>query len=288
MRALLGIASLTLAGCAQLLGLEQTTFSPGDAIPDATSVCDGLPAACVATTGRSICGQLFGTGATADVPLRVTDPTGATCDAANIEGPCGVQVTALPMASFFDGVATGEVTGQIDDCGRFTVLDVDPAIPEVAVRFSDLALTLQPSATLVRNRVPTIGIDQDIAGYAVLLTTTQEWATQLGVSPDNTSSGYLVRYTAQGISLPNEAVAVDSGSALTNPAGTIPWAAYFGASAFGAIEVGAMVTSTSGTALAVLPAGPFSLEGFRQGRRCGIMGLRSVANTLIHVIEVDC
>jgi hypothetical protein len=284
----LGVAAaILLAGCAQLLGLEQTTFQPLDAPGDTSSVCDGAPA-CVGTSGRSICGQLFDTGANGDVPLRVASPTGAACNPSSLEGPCAVQITALPMMSFFDGIATGEVVGQVDDCGRFIVPDFDPAIAEVAVRFSDLAATLQPSATLVRNRPPDIGADVDVAGYVVPKTTTVDWATQLSVAPENTQTGYLVKYTAQGLALTGEAVAVDGGSPLANPIGTIPWAAYFNGAAFGTLDPAAVVTSQSGTAFAALPAGPFSLEGFRQGKRCTIAGLRSIANTLIHVVEVNC
>ena len=62
------------AGCASLLGLESTSFDQMDAPGDAPSVCDGAPL-CTVTTGRSVCGQLFGTGDTAGMPFRTATPT---------------------------------------------------------------------------------------------------------------------------------------------------------------------------------------------------------------------
>jgi len=282
-KALLGV--ILLAGCAQVLGLDNTTLGETDAATDAPSVCDGEPVACTSSTGRSLCGQVFATGG---APLRVATPTGEPCIPGNVDGPCGLQVAGLPAQALFDGVATGEVAGAIDDCGRFVVPDLDSAVIDVAVTFKALS-GFHPTARLVLNRPAEIGEDRGLAAFAVLQATTAEWATQLALSPDNTTSGFLVRYTSTNQTpVVGEAVAIDSGSPLTSPPGTIPWAAYFGAEPFGTLDPAATTTGASGTAFAAMPAGPFSLEGFRPGRRCKLENLRSVANLLIHIVEEGC
>jgi len=282
---------ILLSGCAQLLGLDNTKLDQLDAPVDASSVCDGDPSGCTASTGRSACGQIFGTGATAGLPLRVAAPTGGLCDATKPEGPCALAVAAVPVLSLFEGTSNGEVVGQIDDCGRFAVGDIDTSVIDVALRFSDVAGVYQPSATLVLARTPIAGeADRGIAAFAVLKTTTEEWATQLSLPIENTSTGYLVKYTStNGTPVTGEAVAIDSGSPLMSPPGTIPWAAYFAGDApFSTLDPTATVTAGGGTAFAAMPAGPFSLEGFRQGRRCKIENLRTVGNVLIHVVEEGC
>ena len=176
---------VVLAGCAQMLGLDNTKFQQLDGPIDTPSVCDGDGVLCAPTeAGRAVCGQLFGTGAAADSPLRVAAPTGELCAPGSTEGPCGLQVSALAVESLFDGSSTGEKMGQIDDCGRFAVVDLDPSLVDVAVKFSDGATTYQTTATLLLGRAGAAGqADRDIAGYGVLISTTMEWATQLGVTP---------------------------------------------------------------------------------------------------------
>lgn len=271
-------------GCAQLLGLDNTKLEQTDAAVDAPGVCDGEAAACTSSTGRSACGQFLLPGGQ---PLRVAEPTGAACDAANVEGPCALQVSAVPTQGLFDGAVDG-VPGVVDDCGRWAVPDIDVAQLDVAVRFSDVAGTYQPSARLIVQRDMAVGEDRGLEAFAVLKTKTEEWATQLSLTPDATATGYLVRYTTStGESLAGEAVAVDSGSPLANPPGTIPWAAYF-TGAFDVLDPAAMTTSESGTAFAGMPTGPFSLEGFRQGRRCKVENLKTVSNVLIQLVEEGC
>ena len=287
---LLAVACLTMVNCAQLLGLDNTKLEQTDAGTDASSVCDAVPESCAGTTGRSACGQVFGTGPDAGARFTVAAPTGAVCDGTSTEGPCALAVSGMPLQSLFDGNSTGEVIGQMDDCGRFVVNDIDSTATDVAIKLTDAGGLYQPTVTLKLARTAEVGQDTGIAAYAVLVTTTTEWATQLGIDPANTSTGYLVKYTSStGMALANEAVAVDSGSPLMSPPGTIPWAAYFtGAAEFGTLDPAATVTAESGTAFAGMPAGPFSLEGFRQGRRCKRENLRTVGNTLIHVLEDDC
>ncbi len=283
--ACLGGAFLLLSGCAQILGLDNTTFdAPAVDVP---SVCDGAPA-CISTNGRSVCGQLFGTGPTANLPLRVAAFTGAVCQGGNVEGPCGLTVAAYPKATYFDGSRTGKVAGQIDDCGRFAVGDIETSVADVAIELTGTGF--QPTATLLINRTTIAGEDRDIKLYAVASDTLTLWANQMSsTTPPDTTTGYLIDYTTIAGPLVGEAVALDMGSAFGNPPGTVPWAGYFATdSVFGNLDMTLMSTGNTGTAFAVLPPGTFSLEGFRTGKRCKVTGLQQVPNTLIHITEVDC
>ena len=285
----LAFALPLLAGCAQLLGLDDTKFDSGDGGIDAPSVCDGVPMACTATTNRTVCGQLFGVNDTANVPFRLTAPAGMPCLLGDTEGPCGLVVTGMPMQSFFDGSATGSVQGEIDDCGRFVVKDIDVAAADIAVVFNGTGF--EQTATVVIGRETTVGQDTGVRAYAVTDATVMAWSDQIapGMGVD-VSTGYLVEYHDRGgAPVANDKVAIDMGSAFANPPGTVPWAAYFSGSArFGAVDPTQPATGESGTALAVLPGGTFGLEGLRMGARCKSYTLQQVGNTLIHVVEVDC
>jgi hypothetical protein len=91
------------------------------------------------------------------------------------------------------------------------------------------------------------------------------------------------------MSLAGEAVAMNGGSSLANPPGTVPWAGYFaGHAMFATLDPQATATFETGTAVAVLGTGVFSLDGFRMGRRCRIPGLQQVMNTLTFVTATDC
>lgn len=283
----LAILLVATTGCAQLLGLEDTKIERNDAPTDAPSVCDGQPA-CTNTSGRSACGRLFGTGTEAGLPITVPEPTGAACGALATTGPCAFTVTAMPAAMYFAGASAGQVTGQMDDCGRFVVNDIDTAATDIAVFFSNQN-GFKNNATILLGRSPTPGVDDTLVAYALSDTTASGWSAQLSTATQvDTSAGYLVRYTRSGVPLADEQVAKDASNPLTNPAGTIPWAAYFGDPAFGALDLALTGTSANGTALAVLGSGTFSLEGFRPGRRCRVMGLQQIANTYIFVLPTDC
>jgi hypothetical protein len=287
MRALVALLSL-LAGCPQVLGLDNTTFEPQDGGVDAPSVCDGAPA-CTSSTGRSVCGQLFATGDAAGPPLRVANPTGAACVAGNTEGPCALAVGGMAMASLFDTTQTGRIEGVVDDCGRFVVADLDTTLADVAIVFT--GTDFHPTATLVLGRELAAGEDRDVTALAVTTATTAAWSMQLSPAdpPIETGTGYLVEYTRSDRPVLDTQVAKDNSSGLTNPAGTIPWAAYFGGGGpFGTLDPALTATGETGTALAVLGGGIFSLEGVRTGARCKIAGLQQVGNTLIHVIAVNC
>jgi hypothetical protein len=282
---------LSLTGCAQLLGLENTSFDQQDAAVDAPGICDGAPA-CTSSTQRSVCGQVFGTGANAGVPLRVAEPTGEKCAPSNTEGPCALAVTGSPMATYFDGTLIGQVSGQMDDCGRYVVGDLDRNAVDVAILFTDqnAVPVFNNTARLFLGRTPAAGIDRDVDALAVTLATTMDWANQMNAAAaPETTTGYLITYTLGAQTIPDIGVALDNSGAIPTATDTVPWAGYFtAANPFGTLDSAAPGTSANGTAFTVLPTGPFSLEGVRTGKRCKIANLKSVANTLIHVIEDGC
>lgn len=287
MRALALISLVGSAGCASILGLDDTSFTADATVgPEG---CAGAPQ-CTSSGGRSACGQLYGTGALGGQPLRAAEPTGALCATATADGPCAFSVSALPLADFFAGTGT-PVQGAIDDCGRFVVPDIASTATDIALSFAAPAGFAQ-SATLVLEREPTSGTDQGIEAYVVSDATVQTWATALttmGGVPD-VSSGYLVRYTASTtMPVTGEQVAKDASSPLMNPPGTVPWAAYFSAAApFGLLDPVLSATAAHGTAYANLGTGTFSLEGFRPGARCRVMGLQQIADTFIFVVAKNC
>ena len=269
------------SGCASILGLDDTTFTADATIGPAT--CQGAPQ-CTSSTGRSACGQLFATGAEAGQPLRVVDPTGMACTSS--EGPCAFGVSALSLADYFAGAGT-PVKGTIDDCGRFVVPDIDSGIGDIALSFAAPAGNAQ-SATLVLARELVAGEDRDLEAFVVTEATTAAWSTAMASA--DVSSGYLVRYTASTqMPVVGEQVAKDASSPLMNPPGTVPWAAYFGGTVpFGLLDPGQSATAAHGTAYANLGTGTFSLEGFRPGARCRVMGLQQIANTFIFVVASNC
>lgn len=284
---LVGLVGVS-TGCAQVLGLDDTKLEYRDAATDAPSVCDGQPA-CNSSTGRSLCGQLFGTGADAGQPIRTAAPTGGFCSALATEGPCAFTVKAMAATDYFAGASMGQTAGQMDDCGRFVVPDVDAAIVDVAVFFSNQN-QFKNNATIVKMRSPLPGKDDNLEAYAVSDATAKAWSTQVTTTatPVDVTSGYLVRYTRMGAALEGEQVAKDSSNPLMNAPGTEPWAAYFTSPGLGTLDLALTATAANGTALAVLGGGSFSLEGFQVGKRCRVMGLQQLPNTFIFVLPTGC
>jgi hypothetical protein len=283
----LAAAAVPGAGCAQLLGLDSTRFEPLDAATDAPSLCDPVPLTCTFTSGRSVCGQIYETGDRAGASLRTTSPTGEMCQPGSSDGPCGLAVAALPLTSYFAGTTTGRLTGVIDDCGRYVVNDLDPTAKDVAIVVEGPGY--RRTAALLLGRLTGPGTDERVEAFAVTDATVTGWAAQLGGAPD-LSSAYLIRYrSVAGAPLAGEQVAKDGGSPFSNAVGTVPWARYFaGNAAFSSIDPAATATLETGTALAVLGGGTFSVDGFRPGRRCRVLSLEQVANTLIYVTAGGC
>lgn len=277
----LAIASIALlAGCAQILGLDDTTLDRRDAAVDAPSVCDMPAFPCDAATGRTLCGQLLeaGTGN----PYRVPNPTGQTCT--TTEGPCNLAITGQSQATFFAGTSADRVMGQIDDCGHFKIPDVEMTSTNVAITIagSDVA----DSARLLFDL--SVGSNTENGIKALVVTTARKtaWATSLAIAETEIASGYLVRYlTETGMAVPMEEVRV-SGAPVGGPV-TRPWAAFFTGD-FDALDPALMKTSAAGTALIGPPSGTFKIGGFHVGATCEAVGLQDVSNTLIYVVLDDC
>ncbi len=266
-----------LSGCASILGLDNTQLGYKDAPSDSPAACDGLPATCTtSTTGRTLCGQLYGTDG---LPLARVGAAGAPCTGS--DGPCGFTVGAVPLAGFFAGTAS-PAAGTIDDCGRFAFPDLDASLTDVAVVFTAVALEHVSSARIVTGRMATAGVDTAIDGLAIDATTVTRWSTDLGT---DVSSAYLVKYTTGGAPLAGVRAEHDGGAQFGAPP-TVPFAAYF-TTGFGSFDSAATMTGASGTALTGFN-GNVSLEGLRTGHQRCKQAVSLVPKTIVYVVETNC
>jgi hypothetical protein len=219
--------------------------------------------------------------------MRVAAPTGEPCAAGNLEGPCAFTVAGMAKASYFNGTRAGAVIGGIDDCGRFVVPDIAPTVIDVAVVFDTVLPGIKQAATIVAKREAMVGIDRDVEAFVVSEATVSGWETQLAA---DASTGFLIRYRRMdGSPLAGEQVASNGSSSLTNPPGTVPWAAYFnGGGGFGTLDPTHTATDATGTAIGVLGGTSLSVEGFRTGIRCKVDGIQQMPNVLIFVSPPNC
>ena len=276
----LALACLLSSGCASILGLDNTKFAFMDAPTDAPGTCDGVAATCVtSSTGRTLCGQLTGTGATAGMPVRVAAPTGGACSGS--EGPCGFTVGAFPLAGFFAGNATA-IAGTIDDCGRFAIPDLDAALADVAVLVTPGTPDFVATARIATGRMATPGIDTGVDALAVTSATLMQWNSALGA---DASTAYLVKYTANDAPLAGVRAEYNSGTQFGAPP-TVPFAAYF-AGAFDTVTAGATTTAAGGAALVTF-TGNLSVEGLRTGHQRCKQGAAVKPNTIVYVVETNC
>jgi hypothetical protein len=277
-----------LAGCAQILGLDNTEFNQKDAMVDAPSSCDGAPR-CTSTTGRSVCGQLFGTGTTAGTPLRVASPTGMLCsDLGSNEGPCALSIQGQSKTTFFAGTGADVIAGELDDCGRFVIPDLDSAMADVAV-VAKGGTDFVDSGALVIGRPTMTGTDTNVALPVVSTATDTAWGTQLAsANPPTVEGGYLISYVdANGAPVTGLEIRINTGGG-SGPVGkppAIPWGAYFsGASGFGTFDSAATTTQATGTAALHPSSGTFMLGGQKTGRTCSQVSLQAVSTAVLHVI----
>ncbi|HTL33834.1 MAG TPA: hypothetical protein VL326_11950 [Kofleriaceae bacterium] len=279
---------LPLVGCAQILGLEDTKFDQKDATVDAPSMCDGAPR-CIAMTGRSACGQLFGTGSMAGTPLRAASPTGMTCaELGSSEGPCALSIQGQSKTTFFAGTGADVIAGEIDDCGRFVIPDLDASLADVAI-VAKGGTDFIDSAALVLGRPTMMGTDLKIELPIVSTMTDTAWGMQLdSTNPPSVEGGYLVSYVdANGIPTSGIEIRVNTGGGsgpIGKPPAT-PWGAYFtGTMPFGMFDMALTTTQEGGTA-AVHPAtGAFMLGGQKTGRTCTQISLQALPAAVIHVV----
>jgi hypothetical protein len=279
------LALVGVAGCSSILGLDNTHFEFKDAMVDAPAICDGAPPRCTSTTGRTVCGQVIGTGSGAGQPLRATAPTGAQCPAtATLDGPCARAVFAAPMTDYFARNGANQVTGTLDDCGRFVVQDVPVAV-------TDLAIVLHSgpdaeTATLALGLPGSAGTTTSLAMYSVTTATAMKWAVEAGgAGGPPIVGGYIVEYG--GATLPT-AIRV-AGMPVGAPP-TTPWGVYFaGAAAFGDVDLTLTTTAPNSSAL-VMPAhgSTFQLGAGRMGKTCNQDGLQQVDGVLIAITIPGC
>ena len=277
MRAVLAV--VLLSGCAQMLGLENTKFDQRDATVDAPSVCDGAPA-CIVSSGRSTCGQLMQTGADAGTPLRVASPTGQSCAMLNSsEGPCALTIFGQPMASYFAQDAASRIAGEIDDCGRFVVPDIDHNAANVAVVVT--GTDIAESAAVVIGRETVIGTDVGVVLPVVTLAASTAWGMQLVPSnPPDVTSSYLVTFATMS-DMPYQ---LRVGGAAVGDPPTQPWGAYFsGTVPFGTLDPVLDGSQANRSALVVPPSGLVRLSGQRPGKTCVEVMVQAVPGALIHV-----
>ncbi len=270
-----------LAGCAQILGLDDTKLDRRDAAADAPNICDTPAFECVATTGRTVCGQLFvaGTGN----PYRVANPTAQACTTA--EGPCGVTVTGQSSATFFASAAVDRVMGKVDDCGHFVIPDLDLAAPDVAIAIAGPEVA--STARLVFDLDAGATTETGVAAVVVPTATRSAWATQLSLTETDIATGYLMSYvTTLGVAVPMEEVRVGGAAVLGPP--VRPWAGYF-TGELDMLDPTLMATTMGGTAIVATPTtGTFRLGGFHTGKTCSRDGFASVIDTLIYLVLTDC
>jgi len=277
-----------LVGCSQILGLEDTKFDQKDATVDAPSNCDGAPR-CTAMTGRSACGQLFNTGAMAGTPMRVASPTGMTCaELGSSEGPCALSIQGQSKATYFAGTGADVIAGEIDDCGRFVIPDLDVSVADIAV-VAKGGTDFVDSAALLLGRPTMMGTDTKLELLVVSDATDTTWGTQLNAAnPPSLAGGYLVSYVdSNGVPTPGIEIRINTGGG-SGPVGkppATPWGAYFTATpSFGTFDPNLTTTQDGGTA-AVHPAtGMFMLGGQKTGRTCTQIPLQAVPAAVIHVL----
>lgn len=249
MKRLAPLSLLWLAGCAQLLGLDDTTFDPRDAASDSPLACDRGPAC----APGSLCGQLVGTGELAGQPIRFASP---------------LAIFAQPLASYAAGGTSDRVVGAIDDCGGFVVRGLDDGATDIAVVVT--AADLVASGALVLAGSST----SEIVVPVVETTTARAWGAGAG-------GAFLVSYVdARAVPLASAELRVD-GAGVGGPPRR-PWGAYFGGPLpFGAIDSELGATQASGTALLAPPPGTFQLGG--TGASCTPVLLQAVPGALVHV-----
>ncbi len=286
------LVCLALAGCAQVLGLDETRFESGgpDAAVDAAGPCDEVPASCTSTSGRSLCGQLYAPGG---APVRNADGNELQCLAGG-EGVCQFTVTAIAYDQYTTA-APGPIAGTIDTCGRWQINDLDPTVARAAVLF-DAPNHIQTAALVDVDTTKAEAIT-GLRSYGVSMAQLGTWGTQVGaLEGPITSTGYLIEYrTAAGARSKDVRVTYNDEGPLSNPVGTAPWAAYFdGAEEFGTLATTfddptptVPRTDASGTALAVIET-EIDLKGVRGGARCTAADLHQVPGALIYLAILGC
>ncbi len=274
MTRLIAGSTISWLGCAQLLGLEDTTLDRRDAAPDAPSVCDTPAVSCDPSNGLTVCGDLR--TLTGEL-FTVKEPTGLACT--TLEGPCGLTVFAQPLSELFAGTPTGRVTAQVDDCGHYAVRDqVNDRDVGISIQGADLHPVVR---VVIHDPDDIVPVKRDIDATIVDGRKIGEWSTQLGVPVDALKQLYLARYRMMGGADSVMAARV-MGDVTMKPPNT-PWAAYFP----GKNDTLDPALDTGSETLISPGSGTFSVGGFRLGKTCQHVGLQSLS-AVVELVLTDC
>jgi len=278
----LGVLALPLAGCASLLGLDDTQLDFHDAATDG-GVCDGTPK-CQFSSGRSVCGQIDKAG-TAPGPFRTSMPSGRPC-AGSTQGPCALTIAGDTLANYVAGNTSSRVTGSVDDCGRFAVPDLPASESNVVVIATGIGFV--ETARLVLGRPGGTGADENVAAFVITPSAAGSWGTQLSQTmPPDVSSGFAVSFLAGTSPVAMEQVDVDGSPAGAPP--NPPWAAFYKDTGFETLDPTLTATGADGTAF-VVPRNTtsFDLRGTHAGKSCTQTGLQAVPNVLQFLVLTSC
>ena len=283
------LASVTSAGCAQILGLDKTTQgNEADAADgsDAPGICD-VPQPC-AVDGSELCGQLFATGT---ATARVANPIGAVCPPGGGDGPCAVAVTVATKTNLFGMFSPMlAVAATVDDCGRFKA---SPLPTDGFAMNADLAVvvaggTMVRTATLVRNRTTTGGVLTTVRAPMVPADSVQAW--EVASSRPALTSAYLVQYPVIATDRSSWTVRLDGVVPLQQP--TAPFAFYFSGDApLGVLAPTQAQTGPNGTAIVVSNQPMFAIGGdaSAMAKTCGdVVNLKLVPSTFVFLDLTGC
>jgi hypothetical protein len=278
----LALLAFALAGCANLLGLDDTRLDKHDAATDG-NVCDSA-ADCHFASGRSVCGQIQKAG-TAPGPFRVPVPSGHPC-AGSTQGPCALTIAGDTVANYVAGNTSSRVTGTVDDCGRYAIADLPANASDVVVIATGIGFV--ETARLVLGRPNSAGADEGIDAFVITPSAAGSWGTQLSqTNPPDVSMGFAVSFLAGTSPVAMEQVEIDGSPAGAPP--NPPWAAFYKDPGFETLDPTLTATGADGTAF-VVPrnTNSFDLRGTHAGKSCTQTGLRGVPNVLQFLLLTSC
>lgn len=283
-------AAIGLAGCAQILGLDDTQHRQGDASQLCTERLD-----CTGATERAICGQLV--DAVTQQPFQRLGATGALCQPTDTDGPCGFTiggVGAATDADLFNVFDTATPATLVDDCGRFKIEGLSGAkLAVVATPVSSAAGAFRKviRVVLYNTLAPVVDAIDTVVVRDELVTGT--WNVQSG---QTITDGLLVEFRAGQTKI--EGVVGTIGSLAVPLPPAVPYSLYFaGPNPFESmIDPGTGMlqadSGPTGTGLVVpVDGNPIDLSGLRSagGGVCDkIVGVRRTPGALVWIDLNNC
>ena len=209
-----------LAGCAQILGLDDTKRRDADG----PNTCD-QPLDCSSAGMRAVCGQLI--DAVTEQPFQRIGATGAVCQAGETDGPCGFAIAGAGGATedeLFNTIDTTVAATLVDDCGRFKIENL------TGERLAVIATPVAPADGTFRKVIRGVlhnDLDPTITGITVVVvphSLVADWETQS--SGASIPEGLLLQFR-NGTSRIRNAVAKINTTEVPLPPAS-PFALYFG------------------------------------------------------------